>query len=87
MRKRPASPFTAFASSRSEGQVFWEVTAMPSAASRWAPRTLGSSPTWTMQPGSWKEAESRPRGRWYFMLRENTRSPAAASAETMVSPA
>ncbi len=86
MRKRPANWFAALASMRSEGQVFWEVTAMPAVTSRWAPRTFGSSPTWTMQPGSWKEAVSRPRGRWYFRLRENTRSPAAASAETIVSP-
>jgi hypothetical protein len=60
---------------------------MPGDTSRWAARTFGSSPACTMQPGSWKEAVSRPRGRWYFMLRENTRSPAAASADTIVSPA
>jgi hypothetical protein len=35
---------------------------MPSAASQWAARMLGSSPTSTMQPGSWNEAVSRPPG-------------------------
>ena len=59
---------------------------MPSVTSRCAPRTFGSSPTCTMQPGSWKEPVSSPRRRWYFMDREKTRSPAAASAETIVSP-
>ena len=27
-----------------------------------------------------------PRGRWYLKLREKTRSPEAASADTIVSP-
>ena len=38
-------------------------------------------------PGSWKLAVSMPRGRWYLRLRENTLSPEAASADTIVSPA
>jgi hypothetical protein len=36
---------------------------------------LGSSPTWTMQPGPWNEAVSRPRGRGISCSGENTRSP------------
>ena len=50
-------------------------------------RTVGTPSTSTRQLGHWPLQHRRPRGRWYLNERENTRTPAAYSAEATVSPA
>ena len=49
--------------------------------------TIERNDTATRQLGHWPAQHSRPRRRWYLKLRENVRTPAAKSAEPIVSPA
>ena len=49
-------------------------------------RTLGIPSTVIWQFAQCPEQHCKPRGRWYLKLRENTRWPAAYSAEPIVSP-
>jgi hypothetical protein len=53
--------FADLRSTFSEGHAFCALTSIPSSVGRCAPRTLGSSPTCTVQHGSEKRKVVRPR--------------------------
>ena len=59
---------------------------MPASTGRRQARTFASPPICTRQLGQWPAQQSRPRGRWYLKERLSVFTPAAASAEPMVSP-
>ena len=60
---------------------------IPCSSGRVQERTLGSSPICTRQLGQCPAPHNRPRGRWYLKDRLRMPTPAAVSADAIVSPA
>src|SRR4029453_10189271 len=68
------------------GQAFWRSTRIPSRTGSVHDRTFGIPSTCIRQFGQAPVMQNRPRARWYLNERPVIETPAAASAEPIVSP-
>ena len=68
------------------GHAFWRSTRIPSRTGSVHERTFGIPSTCIRQFGHAPVMQNRPRARWYLNERPVIETPAAASAEPIVSP-